>query len=281
MSAAGLLQVGATLLLNAGFAWLGGSLLARRWLAGAHAPLLERRAWRLRQGETWAGLACLCGSLLCMWAATALMADVALSEAVGMLPMVLLHTGYGQAGLAAIAAAGMLLLAPRAARLPLLLLFALVRASVSHASDGHGLFSMAVGVEWLHLLLMGVWLGSVGVSAWLVLPDAAPPGAYLATLSKVATLALAGIVASGAFNVWQRLDTPGQLLGTPFGQALTVKLALFAVALLLGAYNRFAGFPRALAGQGAAALLVLRIESLVLLGALACAAVLTSLPPPG
>lgn len=274
MDAAGLLQPGAALLLYAGFAWLTGSLLARRWLAGAH-PELERR---LRAGETGAASACLAGGFVALWAATALMGDVGLGEAFGMLPMVLLQTAYGQAGLAGMAAAFLLLLVPHSnwpVRAGLLLLFALARASVSHAGE-HGLASMAVGIEWLHLVLIGVWLGGVGVAGWVVLPVACFPA-----LSRAATLALAGILASGAFNVWQRIASPDQLLGHPYGLALTVKLALFAGAVALGAYNRFVGFPKAARGQPGRALLVLRIESLVLLGALAAAAVLVSTQPPG
>lgn len=275
MNPAGLLQPGAALLLNAGFAWLAGSLLARRWLGGAH-PELEAG---LRVGETGAAAACLGGSFVALWAATALMGDVGLGEALGMLPMVLLQTGYGQAGLAGMVAAFLLLLAPHRywqARAILLLLFALARASVSHAGE-HGLASVAVGVEWLHLVLIGIWLGGVGVAGWLV---ARPPPAYLASLSGAATLALAGIVATGLFNVLQRIAAPEQMLGHPYGIALTLKLVFVACAVGLGAYNRFIGFPQAARGQPAKALRVLRIESLVLLAALAAAAVLVSTQPP-
>ena len=266
MSVASLLQPGAVLVLDAGFAWLVGALLT------PCAP-------RLRRAETGAILACLAGSVLALWAATALMADAPLPEAFGMLPAVMTQTAYGQAGLAGIACAALLLTRPRNWVAALLLaLFALARASVSHAGE-HGLFSVAVGVEWLHLVLIGTWLGCVAVAGWVVLP-AAPGVAYLAWLSRTATLALAGIVASGAFNAWQRLGAPGRLLDTAYGQILTVKLALFCLAVLLGAYNRFAGFPAAARGQGRAALTVLRIESVVLLSVLGAAALLASLQPP-
>lgn len=273
MAAASLLQPGAALLLNAGFAWLTGSLLVRRWLAGAHPEL----AARLRHAETVAAVACISGSVLALWAAAALMGDVGLGEAFGMLPMVVLQTAYGQAGLAGMVAVFLLLLVPHA-NWPvsglLLLLFALARASVSHAGE-HGLASVAVGVEWLHLVLVGVWLGGVGVAGWMQLPTA-----YFPALSRAATLALAGIVASGAYNVWQRMDALDQLLGHPYGVALTVKLVLVAGAVALGVYNRFVGFPEAARGQAGPAYLVLRIESVVLLGALAAAAVLVSTQPP-
>ena len=272
MTPAGLLQLAAALLLNAGFAWLTGSLLARRWLGGALTPLLDRT-------DIAAALACLAGSLFALWAATAMMGDVGLGEALTMLPSMMVQTAYGQAGLAAMVAATALLVMPHRAwrvRIVVLALFALARASVSHAGE-HGLASVAVGVEWLHLMLVGVWLGAVAVAAWVVRPAHA---SYLAALSTAATVALAGIVVTGVFNVWQRIGAPEQMLSNPYGLALTVKLVLVGAAVLLGAYNRFVGFPRAAQDQGARALIVLRIESLVLLAALAAAAVLTSQPPP-
>jgi putative copper resistance protein D len=270
---AGLLQLAAALLLNAGFAWLTGSLLVRRWLAGAAPANLHRL-------DIGAALACLAGLFLAQWAAAALMGDVALGEALAMLPAMLAQTAYGQAGLAGMAAALLLLVTPQRVwplRLVLLASFALARASVSHAGE-HGLASIDVGVEWLHLMLVGVWLGAVAVAAWAVPPLEAN---YRAALSRAATLALAGIVASGVFNVWQRIGAVDQMVSNPYGVALSIKLLLIAVAVALGAYNRFVGFPGAAHGQGRRALAVLRVESVVLLAALAAAAVLASQPPPG
>lgn len=272
MTPIGLLQAGATLALNAGFAWLIGSLLARRWLGGSNSRLLDRT-------DIVASVACMAGSLLALWVATALMGEVGLSEALAMLPAVLVQTAYGQAGLAGMVIAGVMVAVPHRywrVRVLLLALFALARASTSHAGE-HGLASIAVGVEWMHLVLVGVWLGGVGVAAWVVRPM---PATYLASLSTAATVALGGIVATGLFNVFQRIAAVDQMVSDPYGVALTVKLVLFAGAAGLGAYNRFVGFPRALGGQPARALLVLRIESLVLLAALAAAAVLVSTQPP-
>ncbi len=280
-----LLSIGATLALNAGFAWLTGSLLSRIWLGRAHPQLLGQCARRLKLGEMLAGVLCLGASVVSIWAASALMGDVPLADALAMLPKVLLQTSYGQTALCAIAVLLLLLLALAtpsylAVRGALLGLFALARAMMSHAGE-HGLLSVAVGIEGLHLILIGVWLGVVALSAWVVLPNARGPlGPYLGLVSRAATVALAGIVASGAFNTWQRLESPAQLLSTSYGMALSAKLILFGLAVLLGAYNRYVGFPRLARAGLSHAVPVLRIESLVLLGALAAAAVLTSQAPP-
>jgi putative copper resistance protein D len=65
--------------------------------------------------------------------------------------------------------------------------------------------------------------------------------------------------------------------------ALTVKLVLVALAVALGGYNKLRGFPALVADHAGArpvVALVLRIESLLLAGAVLAAAVLTSQAPP-
>jgi putative copper resistance protein D len=216
------------------------------------------------------------------------MGDVPLTEALGMLPQVLTETGFGHSALAAMAVAALLLVTPPGRWWPvrgaLLLVFALARASMSHAAE-HGLLSAAVAIEWLHLVVIGVWFGAVALGGWIVLGQAVRAGGalgpYLSQLSRGATVALGLIVASGVFNTWQRMDSPSQFIDSAYGLALTAKLALFGVAVLLGAYNRYIGFPTLARSEGGHALMVLRVESVVLLGAMAAAAVLTAQAPPG
>jgi copper resistance protein D len=133
-------------------------------------------------------------------------------------------------------------------------------------------------------MLIGVWVGGVAVAAWRVLPAARRDGveinAYLDQLSFAATLALAGIVASGAGSSWQRVSAPSDLLAHPWGMLLSLKLGLVAMAALMGGWNRCIGFPRAKRGASDPALLVLRIESLVLACILVLAAALTAQQPP-
>lgn len=292
MNTVALLQTGAAAVMNGAFAWLAGVLLAQLWLRRAYPDFFLQLASALRRSAIGAALVCLLASLGSLWAATALMGDSGLAEAAPMLPQVLLETAYGRAGLygmGAIAACA-LLFAASAGRATigvgalLLLGFALARAAVSHAGE-HGMQSAGYAIEVLHLVLIAVWTGGVALAALLVLPAAlrralALP-AYLHALSMAATVALAGIVASGAFNSWQRLTSVDDLSGHPYGQALSWKLGLFALAALLGAYNRFVGFPMAARDGGRRALRVLRIETGVLALVLLAAAQLSSQQPPG
>lgn len=279
------LQLGGAFILNAAFAWLAGLLLTRRWLASvaSHATL----SFFLRRSGIAAALIGLAASAAALWAGAAVMGGVTLGEALPTLPMVLSDTSYGRAGLAGMAVmAAMAFVAGRRewqswdmVGAVLLLLFAMSRALISHAGE-HGVLSSGFAVEVVHLLLIGIWLGGVAIAGWVVVPTAGGMPSYLASLSQVSTVALAGIVASGVYNSLVRLSAASQLVEHPYGMALTVKLGLFLLAVMLGGMNRFWGFPAASQGRVSMAVLVLRVESVVLLGVLAAAAVLASTEPP-
>ena len=105
-------------------------------------------------------------------------------------------------------------------------------------------------------------------------------------LSTSATYALGGIVATGLANAWYNVGIPADLTGNPYGAALLLKLALVAIAVLLGGVNRFFVMP-ALTAAGPVPLaalrrftLILRVEAVVLSGVLIFAAILSSTPPP-
>lgn len=279
------LQLGGAFVLNAAFAWLAGLLLTRRWLAsGTSAPTLS---FFLRRSGIAAALAGLVASAGALWAGAAIMGGVSLAEAWPTLPMVLSDTSYGRAGLAGMAVmAAMAFVAGRRdwqawdmVGAVLLLLFAMSRALISHAGE-HGVLSSGFAVEVVHLMLIGIWLGAVAIGGWVVVPQAAGTPSYLASLSRVATIALAGIVISGAYHSLVRLSSASQLVEHPYGMALAVKLGLFVMAVMLGGINRCWGFPAASQGRVRMALLVLRLESVVLLGVLAAAALLASTEPP-
>jgi putative copper export protein len=302
-----LLQCGAAFTLNLALAWMVGVLSARWWLrrcaraagagsrgagAGAGALWAESAAALLCGSLRWAAPLCLAGSAAALWAAAASMAGVPLPESGAALWMMLLQTAFGHAGLAGLAA--MLALSALAWLLPrwrgldfsalmLLLAYAASRVANSHAAE-QGLLSMGIAIEYAHLLLVAQWVGSVAVAGWVVLPLAGPQRAlarYLRPLSDTAAAALAGIAASGIYNAWHALGTVDNAFGNPYGTALLVKLVLVALAVALGGYNKLVGFPAAQCGKGLGrAVAVLRIESVVLAGALLAAAVLVSQQPP-
>jgi putative copper resistance protein D len=299
VDAASTLQVGSAVLVNGCFALVVGTLTARIWLRGGDEAARSEHIVRTlnRTGLMAVGMA-LVGMCLSMWAAAAVMMGGSLGDAVAMIWTMLIQTAYGHAGLAGLAillVTGVLSASPRtstpvdAARTVLLLGFAASRALVSHAGEG-GMFTRGLAIEWIHLLLMALWLGGVAIGGWLVVPlaNAPKPGArlpikrYLTRLSHAATIALLGMLATGFYNAWQRVGSVQNVLGNAYGEALLVKLGFVLLAVALGGYNKVWGFPALMRSNDASARVgaILRIESFLLLGALAAAAVLTTQQPP-
>ena len=108
-----------------------------------------------------------------------------------------------------------------------------------------GLLHLAADI--LHTLAAGVWIGAL-VAFFLLLRPRAPSKELDAVLHKalhgfsgVGSVLVAVLVASGIVNSWF-LVGPSRIAGlwtTPYGQLLTLKLALFAGMLVLAAANRF------------------------------------------
>jgi copper resistance protein D len=303
------LQWTATVLLNASLAWMTGAFFTRLWLENFGANWANKALGRLDSSVIAACLICVASSFATLWLAAAAMGDTALWSAGHAFLTLLAFTEYGHAGLYGIAI--LLLLGTTQLvyekfyrrRLndllsgALLLAFMLSRVTVSHAAES-GLASLPAIVDCLHLLLTSTWLGLVTISAWVVLrdpefqrkSDRREMNSYLTSLSGAATIALAGIVLTGAYNAYRGLGTPYNLVSTFYGLVLSSKLCLVLLAIGLGGFNRFIGFPAVVSPIAREKLLapamwrvmtVLRVESIVLLGALAVASVLSSEAPPG
>jgi putative copper resistance protein D len=296
LDAVSLLQAGSAFLLNLGFTWLAGSWFARYWMQANGAARHEFEAG-LRRLDLWAaGLAAL-ASALALLIATAVMGDVGLREACPMFWMMLTSTDYGHAGAVTIAA----MLAVSALRWSggtgrasdigvgvVLAVFALTRASMGHAGE-QGWLSIGLAAEALHYAAIGLWTGAVLVSAWWVLSDSRGAGTaagshdrYLERMSQAATLAVAVIFATGVYSAWHRLGAAENLQRTVYGATLLVKVALVLAAIALGGYNKFWGLPAARrSAQGLRRVrAALRVESVVLMGAVLAASLLISQQPP-
>lgn len=294
-------QVAATALINISFAWVVGVLASRLWLMKQTAGWQMTVDKRLSTAMSVGLLVCITGIFLSLWTESAVMADVTWLEARPAFAQMLASTHYGHAGAAALAFLVIALLvhlfrrgsAPSVSYLAILsvvlFLMAAARVTIGHAYE-HGPFSVAVAVEWLHLVVMALWAGIVFVASWLVLPralagDSTPTkevATYLTSMSNWAGGALAGILATGAYNAYRVLASPRHLIEVDYGQVLTFKLCLVVVAIALGGFNKFVGLSGATSQRGLRTVItVLRIESVVLLLVLMAAAVLTSSAPPG
>lgn len=297
------LQWAVTVVMYAAAAVCAGASLSALWLAPASAGWAAARRPALRRCALAAGVLALLAAIAVLWLESAAMADVPIAEAAPAVGMMLGSTHYGHAwvlGTVALACViGLLFWMPRrpVAALTALALFWFARSTVSHAAGDNGL--LPVLVDWLHLALASLWLGEVVIAGTLVLPGPQPASAadrrerarYVMALSGMATAALAGILATGLFSAWQRIDGIGELFGSDYGRTLLAKVAVVACAVLLGGFNRFfvmRGWVAAEAGGRLASphlqrrfRLVLRTEALVLCAALVLAILLAATSPGG
>lgn len=290
-----------TALVNVSYALIVGALAAQLWLRST----AENRAQRVYDSlASIMGIGFVVGAgatLMSLWQASAAMADVPLRESGPSLWAIFANTSYGRFGLTsfAVLAVGAAVHFTLGRRVPsgaypgtilcILGMFAVCRVATGHAAES-GLFSVAAVVELTHVFSMALWLGSVLIAAWVVLPKATSATGftgietYLALLSSWATVALAGVLSTGLYNVFRVLNTSAELIKTQYGWSLTTKLFFVVVAIALGGWNRLVGFPAAVAAAKSdasdkrvgAITSVLRVESISLLIVLIAAAALTA-----
>ena len=153
---------------------------------------------------------------------------------------------------------------------------------------------LALPLDALHLCAASIWIGGlIGIVVfWLTVGRQGRVAALAVIVPRFSTVAFVSVlvlVSSGIGQSLLELPTLGSLWQTSYGQALLVKIALLAAALVLAAVNLARTKPRLQAagvrpslGPGAALLLrrLVQGEIVFVAGALFAAAVLTSLPPP-
>ena len=167
-----------------------------------------------------------------------------------------------------------------------------------HASSG-GDRTPNIVIDALHTGATAVWLGGLLGLATLVSPAVARlaeadrvrlAAAVVVRFSALALAAVGVLVVTGVYRALAEVELGG-IFDTAYGRVLVVKLAIFAVLLVGGAYNRMVVHPRlerAALGldpddRGATAALRTSVRAELALAAvlLVSVAVLISLPPPG
>jgi putative copper resistance protein D len=295
-------QVGCAALADIAFACALGALILTAWLSAeqAFAPVSPARfGWRrVRRAATAASMVLLLCNFVSLWLQSAAVSGAPVMEAGGSLWLVATgtHAGIGWS----VGLAGSVLLvfaaapggAMSAARSGLAILAVLIvaagKSTVGHAADA-GAFSIAEVVQALHLLATGAW-GGIVIAGAFVLPalDTSVARASLirivARMSRAAAIAVAFVIATGAFNAWRGLGgSPAVLTASAWGHALIVKLALIAAALAFGALNRWSALPRlqrsASTMDAHTVVNVMRIEAVMMAGVFIAASVLSHSVP--
>lgn len=261
--------------------WSAWSAAVAAWLAGAAlvvaGTLVAVRAGGAGVGDLFTGTRL--GSAMLPVGAAAVLA-----AAVGLL------VRRGGRAPAPASVLGVALAAPAAA--------ALVAVSwLGHASSGNDV-TLNVAADAVHGLATALWLGGLVGFAVLLLPalGGVPDNDRVRMLapavvrfSALAFGCVAVLVVTGVYRALAELAALGDLVHTGYGRALAVKLALFALMLGVGAYNRFRVHPRLeraavdLPGGDATAAQRLRtsirVELLLAAGVLVAVAVLVSTAP--
>lgn len=234
-----------------------GSATLARWVGYLAASLLvgviglralgddpERHRATYRRVLKVAGLALLGAALLRM-TQQALLFAAAPEEAPAMVGT-LVGTAWGRAWLVQVIAALSAVVLPGAwLRKGLLFGVLLAVAAVvppafqGHAMSVEGLATQAVVADALHLVAAGIWVGTLAVLAVVRLAAMSAPEAT-ATVRAFSPWALGGaatLAVTGLFASWLHVATPANLVGTPYGRALLLKVGLVAGVAALGAWN--------------------------------------------
>jgi copper transport protein len=156
--------------------------------------------------------------------------------------------------------------------------------------------ALSLALDWTHLGAAGIWLGGLAGLLILAVRTAgddrmAVLGRVVPRFSRVAVVSVLLVIASGVGAAIVHLPTLTSLWGTSYGQAILVKVALLAAALVAGGINNARTTPRlraalvrrdrGLAESGARLLRqTVRFEVALVSATVLAAMVLSSLPPP-
>lgn len=163
--------------------------------------------------------------------------------------------------------------------------------TMSYLFDGHTVTASPGFIvklsDLVHIAGAGVWLGGVLMLSWVLtgrhrkgMPLRA--GELAVRFSRVAGAALGAVGIAGLILTWAILDTPSELVSTPWGQLLVLKVAAVSVAASIGAYNHRYVVPRLELDTGDATAgdelrRTVRIEGIVLISVVVVTAILVGL----
>jgi putative copper resistance protein D len=187
-----------------------------------------------------------------------MMSNKPLLEVASVLPLVLLKTHMGKVWLSRMAILclfGVLWFfikksSPSGIQ-PLLLLatagLCLTTSLSGHAAD-KGDFTVPVAADWLHVMAVSSWIGSL-VPLRFLLPKIITlldkkshlklEAEVVQRFSSFAVRCVSILMLSGVYNAWLHVRTFSNLMTTPYGVTLLFKLAFVAPMLGLGALGRY------------------------------------------
>lgn len=175
-------------------------------------------------------------------------------------------------------------------------LFGLAWVAASRIATGHaaaaGDWTLREAMDWLHLISVSVWGGSLIATTLLIFPrlvrtDISGRAEFAQRFSRVAGCALAGVLLSGTYDAWQMLPAISAFWENPYGRLLGIKLLLVAAMVAFDAVHRYRRVSelRAVTAENQAAWLhrfpySVLVETALFLGVLAITSMLFDTAPP-
>jgi putative copper resistance protein D len=129
----------------------------------------------------------------------------------------------------------------------LVVVIALAESASGHAAD-KGDFSLDEIMNWIHILGALIWAGGIFVLFFVVLPrrmDLKDRGVFnafslnVANFSRIAGFAVSAVVITALYNGVVYAGSFGALVKTAYGVTLSTKIGLLISLLLLAGYNRY------------------------------------------
>jgi len=250
--------------------WRGGE--------GPFVPSRRDLERRIRSSAAWSLAVSVASGIAWLALEAPLMSGLPASEALGgdTVAVVLTQTSFGRTwmlrGFLALALGAALLSGARSSddksgsrsTIVAMLLAAGYAATIAfagHAAGGQGQERyLRIGVDMVHLLAAGAWLGALPGLAY-ALNQAGRSSDVLSIdlaaratrrFSSLGTVSVGALLLSGVANAWYQVRELDALFTTEYGRLLLAKLALFAAMLALAAVNRWGLSPRVVAADRSA-----------------------------
>lgn len=256
-----------------GFALVMGGTVCRLWVLpqskGCHGDAVMHK--NIRGFELFGIILLITGTLFGLPARALEMSGRPMYELFKVLPIVLNRTHFGSVWkIGAVCVFALLVLWAAGGKLSrsrgyqlftliVLLALAATRSASGHAAD-KGDFTIPELADFLHLISGSVWGGGL-----IILSFAVPSGLVcfedgslkvpraaemVSRFSAMAGMALGVLVITAIYNGNHYVKTCSLVTGTSYGQTVVAKMALLALLVMLGGYNRYMSVPllRRLAG---------------------------------
>jgi putative copper export protein len=263
-----------------------------RWPAPSDAPLDQWSKLAARAGASAAACALIVSPMRLYAQARSLVMS---GDPVFPMMENVLHTTWGrgwmlQAGASLAVLAG-LLLARRGSRAGWWIsILSAVAVTLSPALMGHAVASerlplVSLFSDWIHVAMAGAWLGALSMLA-LVARSARSEaaGARVATLidlfHPIALTSALVLVASGVVSLLLRVEHLTDLLHSPYGVILALKLTLTFAIAMFGLHHARRGAQHARAGGTSGVVRSLAVETVLAALVIATTAVLVGTAPP-